>query len=92
MRRLVHSHDYYLVVLVVAFSVLIPSYCTNTRPPVVNVGALFAYNSVIGRVAKTALELAVEDVNSNQTLLNGTKLVLTPVDSRCNVFVGTGEG
>jgi ionotropic glutamate receptor len=47
----------------------------------VNVGALFAFNSAIGRVAKTAIELAVNDVNNNENLLNGTKLVLTMVDS-----------
>lgn len=100
MCRLPHCQDY-LVILVVIFSVLIPSNCTNTdgnistagntRPSVVNVAALFAFNSVIGRVAKPALELAVKDVNSNETLLNGTKLKLTMVDSNCNVFVGTAE-
>lgn len=52
----------------------------------------FTFNSIIGRVAKPALELAVKDVNSNETLLNGTKLKLTMVDSNCNVFVGTAEG
>ena len=75
------------MVLVVAFYVFSPSYCTNadtnfidvqnTRPSFVNVGALFAFNSAIGRVAKTAIELAVNDVNNNENLLNKTKLVLT---------------
>ena len=101
MRRLLHCQDY-LVVLVVAFSVFSPSYCTNThrnvsdvwntRPSFVNVGALFAFNSTIGRVAKTAIELAVNDVNSNENFLNGTKLVLTMADSNCNALVGTVEG
>lgn len=97
MWRLLDSQDY-LIVLVVAISISLPCFCTNvsivekTRPHVVNVGAIFAYNSTIGKVAKTAIELAVKDVNNNQALLNGTKLVLTRVDSRCNVFVGTGEG
>lgn len=91
----------YLVVLVVAFSLFIPSYCTNadgnvsnvgsTRPAFVNVGALLVFGSTIGRVAKTAIELAVKDVNSNANLLNGTKLVLTMVDSNCNAFTGTAE-
>jgi ionotropic glutamate receptor len=57
----------------------------------VNVGALFAFNSAIGIVAKTAIELAVNDVNNNENLLNGTKLVLTMVDSNCNAFVGIVE-
>lgn len=91
----------YLVILVVAFSVFIPSYCTNadgnvstianTRPAFVNVGALLVFNSTIGRVAKTAIELAVKDVNNNTNLLNGTKLVLHMVDSNCNAFAGTAE-
>lgn len=101
MCRLLHCQDY-LVVLVVAFSVFIPSHWTNadgnvsyvgnTRPLVVNVGALIAFNSTIGRVAKTAIELAVNDVNNNENLLNGTKLELIMVDSNCNAFVGTVEG
>lgn len=98
MWRVPHCQIYLVVlVLVVAFS-LIPSYGTNssilgdTRPNVVNVGALLAFNSTIGRVAKTAIELAVKDVNSDETLLNGTKLLLTMVDSTCNVFLGTAQG
>jgi hypothetical protein len=99
MWHLPHCQIYLVVlVLVVAFSVLIPSYGTNVsilgniRPHVVNIGALFAFNSMIGRVAKTAIELAVKDVNSDETLLSGTKLVLTMVDSNCNVFSGTAQG
>ena len=79
------------MVLVVAFSVFSPSYCTNVdanvrdvrniRLTFMNVGAIFAFNSAIGRVAKTAIELVVNDVNNNKNLLNGTKLVLTMVHS-----------
>ncbi|GLJ46365.1 hypothetical protein SUGI_0977280 [Cryptomeria japonica] len=59
------------------------------RPATVNLGALAAYNSTIGRVAKKAIELALEDVNNDKTLLNRTRLVLTMMDSNCSAFIGT---
>ena len=46
----------------------------STRPNVVNVGAIFSFNTSIGKVAKVAMEAAVEDVNSNPAVLKGTKL------------------
>jgi len=59
-------------------------------PPVtVNVGALLAYNTTIGRVAKQAIELALEDVNNSPSLLSETRLVLTMMDSSCSAFIGT---
>ncbi|XP_057850922.2 glutamate receptor 3.3 isoform X1 [Cryptomeria japonica] len=89
----------YLVVLLLVFSVWIPCNCTvagknaslfgNARPLVVNVGALFAFDSTIGRVAKTAMELAVKNVNSDYSLLGGTKLELSMMNSNCSAFTGT---
>ncbi|GLJ56035.1 hypothetical protein SUGI_1203140 [Cryptomeria japonica] len=64
----------------------------NSRPLVANVGALFAFDSTIGRVAKAAMELAVKDVNNNHSLLSGTKLELSMVDSNCSAFIGTAAG
>ncbi|KAK4348933.1 hypothetical protein RND71_031688 [Anisodus tanguticus] len=37
----------------------------TSRPAVVNVGAIFTFDSTIGRVAKIAIQEAVKDVNSN---------------------------
>lgn len=60
------------------------------RPPAtVNVGALLAYNTTMGRVAKQAIEMAVEDVNNSPSLLNATQLLLTMMDSNCSAFIGT---
>ncbi|KAG6701749.1 hypothetical protein I3842_07G001700 [Carya illinoinensis] len=64
----------------------------STRPDVVNIGAILSYNSSIGKVAKVALETAVEDVNSNPTVLNGTKLNLTMQDTKLSSgFLGIVE-
>ncbi|KAI3921958.1 hypothetical protein MKX01_005647 [Papaver californicum] len=52
----------------------------SSRPDVVNIGALFSFNSTIDRVAKVAIEAAIEDVNSNSTVLGGTKLAI-----RCKI-------
>nr|GMD78488.1 glutamate receptor 3.7 [Ipomoea batatas] len=59
------------------------------RPAVVNVGAAFTFNSVTGRAAKTAMEIAVSDVNGDPTILNGTKLNLIKVDANSSAFMGS---
>lgn len=64
----------------------------SSRPAIVNIGALFTFNSTIGRVAKIAIEEAVKDVNSNSSILHGTKLVVTMHDSNCSGFLGMVEG
>lgn len=68
-------------------------YSTNvsTRPDVVNIGALFSFSSMIGRVAKIAVEAAIEDVNSDPAVLGGTKLKLTFHDTNYSGFLGIIE-
>ncbi|XP_010414001.1 PREDICTED: glutamate receptor 3.7 isoform X1 [Camelina sativa] len=75
-----------ITALILAFLV-VPMGCQ--RPDVVNLGAVFAFDSVIGRAAKVALEAAVSDVNADTSVLNGTKLRLLMEDSVCNVFHGS---
>ncbi|XP_021717753.1 glutamate receptor 3.3 [Chenopodium quinoa] len=58
------------------------------RPAVINVGALFNFNSSIGKVAKIALQEAVNDVNSDSSVLHGTKLNLIMKESVCSGFLG----
>ena len=50
---------------------------SSTRPDVVNIGTILSFNSSIGKVAKVAIEAAMDDVNSNPVVLNGTKLKVT---------------
>ncbi|CAN6842996.1 unnamed protein product [Brassica oleracea] len=59
------------------------------RPQVINLGAVFTFDSVIGRAAKVALEAAVSDVNADTSLLQETELRLFVEDSSCNVFHGS---
>ncbi|KAH9626950.1 hypothetical protein KSS87_005719 [Heliosperma pusillum] len=61
---------------------------TASRPTVVPIGALFTFNSTIGKVAKIAIEEAVNDVNADSSILHGTKLKLTMRDSVCSGFLG----
>lgn len=58
---------------------------------VVNVGALFTFDSVIGRVVKVAIEAAREDINADPTLLKGVELKFVTRDVQCNVFMGSVE-
>lgn len=69
-----------------------PPPSSTRRPSVVNVGALFSVNSVIGRSAKPAIAAAIEDVNSSPTILQETRLNLMWYDANCSGFLGTIEG
>ncbi|KNA07612.1 hypothetical protein SOVF_170050 [Spinacia oleracea] len=62
-----------------------------SRPKSVNIGALFTFNSVIGRAAKPAMAAAVDDINSNSSILQGTTLNLIFHDTNCSGFLGTME-
>ncbi|CAL5394244.1 unnamed protein product [Camellia sinensis] len=64
---------------------------SSSKPNVVNIGALYTFNSVIGRSAKPGIEAAVDDVNSNSTVLAGMKLNLILHDTNCSGFLGTVE-
>uniref|UniRef100_A0ACD5V3I2 Uncharacterized protein n=3 Tax=Avena sativa TaxID=4498 RepID=A0ACD5V3I2_AVESA len=60
----------------------------DARPDTVSIGALFTFNSTIGRVAKIAMAAAVGDINNDPSILPGTKLVVQMRDSNCSGFVG----
>ncbi|XP_010267707.1 PREDICTED: glutamate receptor 3.7-like isoform X2 [Nelumbo nucifera] len=78
-----------LVSFFVSMWVLLSGFVYCQRPAVVNVGAVFTYDSVIGRDAKVAMEAAVADINADQSILNGTRLNLIMADAQCNVFLGS---
>lgn len=54
----------------------------------VNIGAILSFNSINGRVSKIAMKAAVEDINSDPTVLGGRKLVLSTHDSNYSGFLG----
>jgi ionotropic glutamate receptor len=62
------------------------------RPANVSIGALFTFDSVIGRSARAAIDLAVADVNRDAAVLNGTRLSVVEQDTKCSGFVGTIQG
>lgn len=61
-------------------------------PRVVNIGAILTYDSVIGRVAKEAIEVAVADVNADKDVLDGIQLNLIMEDANCNAFTALVGG
>ncbi|XP_050387972.1 glutamate receptor 3.6-like [Argentina anserina] len=63
----------------------------STRPEIVNVGAILASNSIVGKAAKVAMEAAVADVNSDPSVLRGTKMVVTTQNSDFSGFLGIIE-
>eukprot|EP00262_Sarcandra_glabra_P015704 TRINITY_DN4901_c0_g1_i1.p1 TRINITY_DN4901_c0_g1~~TRINITY_DN4901_c0_g1_i1.p1 ORF type:complete len:936 (-),score=151.05 TRINITY_DN4901_c0_g1_i1:98-2905(-) len=63
----------------------------SSRPSSVNIGALFTFNSTIGRAARTGIEAAIEDVNANSSILPATRLDVIFQDTNCSGFIGTIE-
>lgn len=60
----------------------------ESNPDDVNIGAIFSFNTINGGVSKIGMEAAVEDVNSDPTILGGRKLVLSYHDSNFSGFLG----
>jgi hypothetical protein len=63
-----------------------------TAPSAIHIGSLVSYDSFIGRVARTAIQMAVDDVNKAKNLLNGSELVLHMLDTNCSAFTGAAVG
>ncbi|KAH0970944.1 hypothetical protein GBA52_023100 [Prunus armeniaca] len=83
----------WLLVLMVLYNGFSSGLGTNVtaRPDTVNIGAVFPFDSVIGEIAKLAISIAVEDVNSDPKLLDGTKLILKIQNIKSSDFLGIVE-
>ncbi|KAM7515995.1 hypothetical protein LguiA_005578 [Lonicera macranthoides] len=64
----------------------------SKRPEVVNIGSIFSFKSMVGKVAKVAIEAAIQDVNSYPDVLRGTELKITMNDANFSGFRGIVEG
>ncbi|KAF3960228.1 hypothetical protein CMV_015039 [Castanea mollissima] len=58
------------------------------RPDIVQVGAVFTFNTINGKVARIAMKAAEDDVNSDPSILGGSKLSILIHDSNFNEFLG----
>ncbi|KAJ4760468.1 Glutamate receptor [Rhynchospora pubera] len=82
----------FLLLIYLSLATITKSQTTSTQNITsINIGALYTYNSVIGRAAKLAIEMALEDVNSDPTILPGIKLNLVSQDTKCSGFLATVE-
>ncbi|XP_028808435.1 glutamate receptor 3.4-like isoform X1 [Neltuma alba] len=61
------------------------------RPSVVRIGALFTFDSVIGKSAKPAILAAIDEVNNDTSILPATKMEVILHDTNCSGFLGTVE-
>ncbi|KAH1031057.1 hypothetical protein J1N35_043231 [Gossypium stocksii] len=57
------------------------------RPNVVNVGAIFSFDTINGKVAKVAMKAAEDDINSDPSILGGRKLSVALHDSNYSSFL-----
>lgn len=79
------------LLLLVFFGVLSNGASSNinsSRPAIVNIGAVFTFDSTIGKASYIAIKQAVDDVNSNFSVLHGTKLHVEMRNSNCSGFHG----
>ncbi|KAJ6941254.1 glutamate receptor 3.7 [Populus alba x Populus x berolinensis] len=73
--------------LFISIWVIVSGFVCCQRPAVVNIGAIFTFDSVIGKAAKPAIEAALSDVNNDSRIR--TKLNLLMDDVNSSVFLGT---
>ena len=59
----------------------------DSRPHVVNVGAIFGLNTLHGKVANIAMKAAEDDVNSDPSFLGGSKLRILMNDAKRSGFL-----
>lgn len=79
-----------ILLLFVSIWVIVNGFVCCQRPAVVNIGAIFTFDSVIGKAAKPAMEAALSDVNNDSRIQ--TKLNLLMDDVNSSVFLGTIDG
>nr|POF07800.1 glutamate receptor 3.2 [Quercus suber] len=78
-----------LVVCVSIFVVCIRALSEGAlRPDIVQVGAVFTFNTINGKVARIAMKAAEDDVNSDPSILGGSRLSILIHDSNFNEFLG----
>ncbi|KAE8729584.1 Glutamate receptor 3.1 [Hibiscus syriacus] len=58
------------------------------KPDVVNVGAIFSFSTINGKVAKIAMKAAENDINSDPSILGGRRLSIALHDSNFSSFLG----
>ncbi|KAG4113924.1 hypothetical protein ERO13_D12G013900v2 [Gossypium hirsutum] len=78
-----------LVLLLSTFSLFIGVLSEEgLNPAIVNVGAIFSFNTINGKVAKVAMKAAEDDINSDPSVLGGRKLSIQLHDSNFSSFLG----
>ncbi|CAK8561940.1 unnamed protein product [Lathyrus sativus] len=64
----------------------------STAPEFLNIGVLYSFNTSVGRIVKIAVQTAVDDINSDSTILGKTKLKLSfQEDSKYRGFLSIAE-
>ncbi|CAL5399958.1 unnamed protein product [Camellia sinensis] len=72
----------------ILFNVRTFSEAVSKPPDVVNIGAIFTFKTINGKVARIAMNAAVEDINSDSSILGGKKLAISMHDSNFSGFLG----
>ncbi|VAI42081.1 unnamed protein product [Triticum turgidum subsp. durum] len=75
----------FLMLLVLSLLLFPNGICKSlaTGPPVVNIGSILQFDSTTGGVVAVAIHTALEDINSDPTVLNGTTLKVQIKDTNC---------
>ncbi|KAB2047780.1 Glutamate receptor 3.2 -like protein [Gossypium arboreum] len=78
-----------LVLLLSIFTLFVQVFSEEAAlgPNVVNVGAIFSFDTINGKVAKVAMKAAEDDINSDPGILGGRKLSVALHDSNYSSFL-----
>lgn len=60
----------------------------SEQDDIINIGAVFSFGTINGKVAKIAMASAAHDVNSDPTILPASKIVISMHDSNYSGFLG----
>jgi glutamate receptor, ionotropic, plant len=85
----------FLIFLFLALFLFPDGLCKSlaARPSVVNIGSIIRLNSTTGGVSAVAIHAALDDINSDPTVLNGTTLHVAMRDTDCDDgFLGMIQG
>lgn len=82
-----------LMILLQGYSLTVAASNLSAIPDSVNIGVLYSFHTTVGQIVKMAIEVAVEDINSDPSILGQTKLnVSMQEDSKYRGFLSIAEG
>nr|XP_043612338.1 glutamate receptor 3.1-like [Erigeron canadensis] len=85
-RSLKHFNNLVLCLLLCVSLILDASLVVTSKSDIVNIGSIVSMQSILGKVSTIAMKAAVDDINSDPTILPGRELRLSIFDANFSGF------